>query len=400
LSKALHYSVTAVALAAIGWFGYHWQQGSDPLDVAALAQTASGQSTGKSGNASNAPKAGAAKKSGKGGSAGRGKRGPVGIKTAPVIQTTVEQRVSAVGNLLAARSVLLKPEINGRIAQVAISDGATVDQGQLVFKLDTTVVDAQVSQAKAELRLAANNLRRTRNLAKQNFVSRRSRDEAAANASVLRARLEVMKAQLAQATILAPFSGRVGLVSVNTGDYVKSGAELVRLDDLSSLKLDIRVPERLFASLKVGQPIRVSIDAYPKQTFEAKVETIDSQIDQAGRAVTVRGRLDNASGLLRPGMFAKAALVLASRENALMVPETTILPGQSGKAVYRVVDGVATRTPIKTGVRQDGNVEVLDGLAAGDQVVGAGLIKMRGPTVKVRLLSDDKPAGPKTAQRK
>jgi membrane fusion protein (multidrug efflux system) len=357
--------------------------------MSVLAQSSTGQPGGEA----------AKGKPAKGGAGGRGKRGPVAIQTATIVHATVEQRVSAVGNLLAARSVLLKPEIDGRIAQVAITDGETVQAGQLVFKLDTKVVDAQVSQAKAELRLANNNLRRTRNLAKQNFVSRRSRDEAAANAAVLRARLEVMKAQLAQATIVAPFPGRVGLVSVNTGDYVKSGAELVRLDDLSSLKLDIRVPERLFAELKVGQPVRVSIDAYPKQSFEAKVETIDSQIDQAGRAVTVRGRLNNESGLLRPGMFAKAALVLASRDNAMLVPETAIIPGQSGKVVYRVVDGTATRTPIKTGIRQDGNIEVLDGLALGDQVVTAGLIKMRGPSVKVRLMPGKTQVGSKTAQR-
>ncbi len=387
LSKALHYSIAALAVLAIGWFGYHWQRGTDPLDISALAQT--------SGQTKQSGKPDRTKKPGKPGAAGRRSRGPVPVEVTPVIQTTVEQRVSAVGNLLAARSVLLKPEINGRISKVSIADGALVSAAQPVFKLDTAVVDAQVSQAQAELRLAQNNLRRTRNLAKQNFVSRRSRDEAASNVTVLRARLEVMKAQQAQAIVVAPFAGRVGLVSVNEGDYVKSGAELVRLDDLSSLKLDIRVPERLFAALKVGQPIRVQIDAYPERAFEAKVETIDSQIDQAGRSVVVRGRLDNQSGLLRPGMFAKAALVLASRDNALMVPETTLIPGQSGKAVYRVVDGVATRTLVKTGVRQDGKVEVLDGLNAGDRVVSAGLIKLRGPTVKIRELSDKKTA-PKT----
>ncbi|MGC1440844.1 MAG: efflux RND transporter periplasmic adaptor subunit [Burkholderiaceae bacterium] len=415
MKKGLHYFIAAIALAGIAWFGYHWQRGSDPLarfsQVAGPDQMASSTGTarqkgagpepggaGKSAAGASAEKPGSGKpgqvkpgtgKSG-GGKPGGGRPGggPVGVKVATVVAGTVEERVEAVGSLLAAQSVLIKPEIDGRIAQIHVSDGSAVKLGEPLFKLDSVLVDAEVAQAQAELSLALSNLRRTKNLASQNFVSRRSRDEAQSNVAVLRARMQVVKARQSRTEISAPFDGRVGLVPVSVGDYIKSGTDLVRLDDLSTLKIDIRVPERLLAQVKTGQVIRISIDAYPGKKFTARVQTIDSEIDQAGRSIVVRGRLNNEDGLLRPGMFARAALVMASRDNALLIPEAGVIPEADGKYVYRVRDGQAARVLITTGVRQDGMVEVLSGLNLGEQIVSAGQIKLRGPQADVRILSD------------
>lgn len=387
MSRLLYSIVVAVALAGIGWFGYHWQRGTNPM--AALQGMVAGNADTPE-KPSAAPAAGGKRNAGAKGPSTGGKagprRGPVGVTVAAVARGVIEQRVDVVGSLLAAQSILVRPEIDGRVSEITVTDGASVAAGDVLFRLDSDVVDAQMAQAQAELALARSNLRRTRNLASQSFVSRRSRDEAQANVNVLFARMQVVKARQSRTVIRAAFSGVAGLVAVSTGDYVKAGETLVRLDDLARLKLDLKVPEQLLARVRPGQPIRVTFDAYPQRTFTARVRTIDSSVDQTGRSVLVRGLLDNPDALLLPGMFARASLVLSRREDALLIPEASVIPGQGGPAVFRVNQGEAMRVSIKTGVRQDGQVEVLSGLQEGDSVVESGHIKLRGAKAAVRVL--------------
>ena len=390
MSRIFYPLVVVIALVGIGWFGYHWQRGSDPT-AAIQTVIAGGEAERTDGAAGKNATAQASKKNPQAG--GRPKRGPVGVTVAAVMRGEIEQRVDVVGSLLAAQSILVRPEIDGRISEIGIVDGANVAMGDMMFRLDSDVVDAQMAQAQAELALARSNLRRTRNLASQSFVSRRSRDEAQANVNVLFARMQVVKARQSRTVIKAAFAGRVGLVAVSSGDYVKAGATLVRLDDLARLKLDLKVPEQLLSQVQSGQMIRLRVDAFPERAFTARVRTIDSSVDPTGRSVLVRGLLDNAEGLLLPGMFARASLVLARRDDALLVPEASVIPGQTGPSVFRVVEGRALRTAVKTGVRQDGQVEVLSGLNEGDSVVESGHIKLRGREAAVRVLP------PKSASR-
>lgn len=381
MSKLVYSGVAALALAGIGWFGYHWQHGTSPL-----AALTGASEKGKSQAAGAGPNAPVPKnKSAPAGNARRG--GPVGVTVAPVVRGVIEQRADVVGSLLAVQTILVRPEIDGRLREIMLTDGASVSEGDVMFRLDADVVDAQVAQAEAELELARSNLRRTRNLASQRFVSRRTRDEAQANVNVLSARMQVVRAQQARTVIRAPFAGTVGLVSVSTGDYVRAGESLVRLDDLSRLKVDLKVPEHLLARVRTGQNIRVRVDAYPDRPFTARVQTIDTLVDQAGRSVLVRGLLDNPGQLLRPGMFARASLVLAQRNDALLVPEASLIPGQGGTRVYLVSDDTARLVVVTTGVRQDGQVEITSGLSEGDRVVESGHIKLRGDNAAVRILS-------------
>jgi len=311
----------------------------------------------------------------------------VKVNVAAAETLRIEETVSAVGSLLAAQSVQLAPETDGRIVESSLRDGSLVVTGDLMFRLDDSVTEAELAQAQAELSLARADLARARNLAKQSFVSQRSREEAAANVKVLAAKLEVVSARLAKSRILAPFDGRVGLIGVSVGEYVTKGTPLVRLDDLSTLKLDLRVPERLMAQVKPGQAIRVGFDAYPQREFVARVETVDSAIDAAGRSLVVRGRIDNADDLLRPGMFARARLVIGAREQAVMVPEEAVLASAEGQYVYAVAQGQAKRRPVRTGARQNGRVEILSGVQAGESVVTAGQLKLRGKSVPVEAIA-------------
>jgi membrane fusion protein (multidrug efflux system) len=183
---------------------------------------------------------------------------------------------------------------------------------------------------------------------------------------------------------VAPFDGIVGIRGVSLGDYVKDGTDLVNVEDVRILKVDFRLPERNLAQVRVGQGIEVIADALPNERWQGVIEAINPRIDANGRSLEIRARLENSSGQLRPGMFVRVRVITGERTNALLVPEEAIVPQGSEFFVYRVVDGQARRVAVKIGVRRDARVEIVDGLAAGDQVVTAGMRLSRdGQPVKV-----------------
>ena len=243
---------------------------------------------------------------------------------------------------------------------------------------------AEVEQAKANLALAKTSYGRTVELQRENFVSQTARDQALNALRVAEAGLALAEARLAKTQIRAPFAGIIGIRQVSVGDYVKEGQDLVTLEDMSSLKVDFRIPELLFTSLRRGQTVEVESDASPGKTHAATLDAIDPLVDQNGRALLARARLRKVEGSLRPGMFVRTRVILAERHNAVVVPEESLVPVGADQYVFRVVDGKAERVSVSTGVRRDGRVEITAGLRAGDLVVTAGQIKIRdGAAVRV-----------------
>jgi membrane fusion protein, multidrug efflux system len=307
----------------------------------------------------------------------------------------LSRTVSAVGTLRAAESVVIKPEIAGRVARIGFEGGAKVRRGDLLIGLDAVIASAEVEQTRAELALAQANYQRTVDLAQKQFVSESARDESAAKLRVLESKLKLSQARLSKTEIRAPFSGVLGLRNISLGDFVKEGADLVVLEDVSSMKVDLRLPERFLGLLRPGQPVRVEFDAWPGRAFEARLEAVDAQIDVNGRAVIARGRLPNPDGILRTGMFAKAMLTLSENPRAVVIPEEAITPGGSDLFVYRVVDGKAVRTRVTTGQRTEGLVEVTTGLEAGAVVVVAGQLKLQRDGQAVRVIGAERPPATK-----
>ncbi|MBF0392277.1 MAG: efflux RND transporter periplasmic adaptor subunit, partial [Alphaproteobacteria bacterium] len=269
------------------------------------------------------------------------------------------------------------PEVAGRVARIEFDEGQAVRQGQLLVSLDDTVAAAEVKEAEAQLALSETNANRAEKLFRQNAGTERSRDEAAAQVRVDRARLDVARAQLAKTRILAPFDGVVGLRKVSVGAYVLPGADIANLENIQTLKVDFRVPEVFLAAVRPGQALQVTADAFPKEAFEGRVYAIDPLIDEAGRSILLRARVDNAAGALRPGLFVRVALVVDEVLDALVVPEEALVPRGRETVVFRVIDGKAQPTPVETGRRRDGVVEIVKGVAAGDKVVTAGHMKLR-----------------------
>jgi len=316
----------------------------------------------------------------KGDNAGTGKTAggvAVTVETAPVAIARLQDDVVAIGTLRSNEAVVVRPEISGRITEIGFAEGSAVKKGQLLVALDSSVYAAEVQQAKANLALAETTFNRTTELERQKFVSATAKDQSLNGLRVAQANVALAEARLAKTQILAPFAGVIGIRQVSIGDYVKEGQDLVTLEDISSLKVDFRLPEVMLTDLRRGQAVEVTSDAFPNRTFTATLDAIDPLVDQNGRAVILRARLKNTDGQLRPGMFVRTRLILEERPNALTVPEEALMPAGTEQFVYKVVDNKATRVKVRTGLRRGSQVEVVEGLQAGDVIVTAGQIKLR-----------------------
>ncbi|MEN9889113.1 MAG: Multidrug resistance protein MdtA precursor [Pseudomonadota bacterium] len=323
--------------------------------------------------------------------AGGGERVP-SVEVAKVATVTLIDQAQSVGSLRSRQGVMLRPEVAGRVKSISFVDGQRVGKGQVLVQLDDQLQAAQLAQAKAEMSIAQANHKRNQELVAQNFISQRSVDESAAALEVAKAKLELAAATLQRLKIVAPFDGVTGLRQVNVGDYLKDGADIVNIEDIDAVLVDFRLPERLQSKIKPGQQAQLNIDALPGRPVTALVQAVDPLIDANGRSVGVRGCIDNRQRQLRPGMFARVTTVFGVHDQALVVPEEAIVP-QGGRAfVVKVVPGekpdtlVSQRVAVKTGVRQPGKVEILEGLTAEDTVVTAGHQRLQKDGSPVRVI--------------
>ncbi len=299
------------------------------------------------------------------------------VEAIKVATTSLPQTITAVGSLRSDESVVLRPEVAGRISAIAFQEGQRVAKGALLVRLDTAVPQAEAQQARANMVLAKNKFDRAVDLAKSNYISGQARDEAENNLKVAEAALQLSEAKLAKMDLRAPFSGIIGLRSVSVGDYVKEGADLVNLESIDPLKVDFRVPEVYMRQVQVGQSLQVQLDALPGKTFEGKVFAVNPLIDAAGRAVVIRAMVRNPDTSLRPGMFARVRLITRNAQDALVLPEQALVPQGDQQFVFRIQDGKAVRTKVDVGQRRDAMVEILTGVAKDDVVVTAGQLKLR-----------------------
>src|SRR4051812_25402324 len=333
-----------------------------------------------------------------GGIAGGTNRPPT-VEVARVEAMRLTDDAQAVGSLRSRQSVMLRPEVSGRIVRINFRDGERVKRGQLLVQLDDQLQVAQVQQSRAELSIARANHKRNQDLVGQGFISQRSVDESAANLQVAQAKLSLSEATAARLKIVAPFDGIAGIRGVNVGDYLKDGADIVNIEDLDALFVDFRLPERFQSKLHPGQSAMVQVDAIPGQRWDAVVQAIDPLVDANGRSIGIRGCIDNRQMSLRPGMFARVTAVFGERDNAMVVPEEAIVPQGNRVIVYRLVEGpdqdskIAQRVEVKVGIRRPGKVEVTEGLQPGDVVVTAGQQRIQKDGMPVRVLELARPAG-------
>ena len=343
----------AAGLLALGGYAYYVNQAAPPAPQAPAGAPAPGKAGGPPGGFA------------------------IGVETIRVATSVFVDDVAAVGSLKSNESVVLRPEIAGRIAAIHLREGMPAAKGAVLVALDASTQAAELRQAEANLALSQANHRRTEELYEKKFVSARARDEAGANLKVLEAAVALAQARLQKTQIRAPFAGIVGIRNVSVGDYVKEGQELVNIEDIGALKADFRLPESYLSRLRKGQSVEVSTDAMPGQTFKGTLDAIDPLLDASGRAISLRARLENPDLKLRPGMFVRVRLAFGGERQGLAVPEEALVPAGDDNFVFRVSEGKAQRVMVKVGQRRDATVEITEGLKAGDEVVSAGQLKLR-----------------------
>lgn len=324
------------------------------------------------------------------GAAATGQRRGVAVETALVGVRDLVDDIRAFGTLVANESVVISPEIAGRVARIGFSEGQAVGEGDVLVELDAQILRAELDKAQSEVALAEANFERARKLAEQGSGTLRARDETSQGYTAAQANLALAEARLAKTVIAAPFSGIVGFRNISVGAYVSPGDRIVELASVDPLKVEFRVSETHLPNLRVGLPVNVTLDALPGEAITGKITAIDPIVDVSGRAIRLRAELPNPDGRLSPGLFARIRIVIAERSAAMVVPEAALFRDEGRLYVYRLEGGKAVKTPIEIGLRSPGDVEVRSGLASGAVVITAGQLLLRdGAAVEVV----DGPAG-------
>jgi len=299
---------------------------------------------------------------------------PVEVVTAK--SGTILRRVRTVGTLTAIQSVVLHPEVTGKIAKIYFTEGQEVKAGDPIFKIDDAMYKAKVKEAEARLAQARGEHERAIKLLEKKFGTLQQRDKTLADMQIAEANLEEAKISLDHTLITAPFEGVLGLTEVSMGALVSGETALVTIVDLDPINVDFHVPESYLPFVHVGDTVDVTIEDFDILPVEAKIIAISPEIEETTRTVTLRAQMSNKERAYRPGEFAHVLVVAGEIKDAILIPQTAIEREGEEEHVWLVVDNVAVKTTVSTGMRDGSEVEITHGVKEGDVVISAGQFKV------------------------
>lgn len=301
---------------------------------------------------------------------------PVNVVGAPVETRTVRETVRLVGSVVAVDALDVRSQRMGEVVGVHVEQGQVVNGGDLLFSLDRAALESRREELRARRVLADQTLERVKRLRETESATEQELDQAVAAKAEVEAQLSAVETELKETEIRAPFAGVAGERMIWPGDIVQPGMAMVRLVRMSPLEVRFEVPERYLGALRPGLVVEIESEAFRGEVFEASVSFVAPEVREATRTVTVRASMENPEGRLRPGMFVEVGLVIAERENSRVVPEAAVMQRGRETMVMRANgEGRAEIVPVQVGVRFDGKMEIVEGLAAEDRVVVEGLIK-------------------------
>jgi len=309
--------------------------------------------------------------------AGRPQGGGLQVVAAPVRVGAVVERIESVGSARAQDAITLTSRVSGIVSAIRFQEGQLVRAGDILVEFDRSTQEAERDQARAQLDDARTRLNRARQLRATQAVAEAQIDQLEAALRQAEARLRQTEAKIEEMKIVAPFAGRVGIRQVSLGALVQPGQVVTTLDDLSRMRVEFAVPEVFVARLSPGMRVTATSPAFDRRQFEGTVDVVDTRVDPATRSVRLIAGFANPDETLKPGMFLNIDLTLARRDTAMLVPEDAIDPVADRTFVFAVRNGRAVRQEVKLGTRVAGEVEVLEGLAANEQVVVRGLQRLR-----------------------
>jgi membrane fusion protein (multidrug efflux system) len=312
---------------------------------------------------------------------------PDTVTTAQAHEDIWAPALKAVGSLAAVEGTTLSNELPGTVTKIAFESGAQVKKGDLLVQLDASAEEAQLASAEAAAEWTRVNLKRAQELRAQNSNSQSDLDSADAQAKQAEASIANLESAVAKKTITAPFDGRIGIRTVNLGQYLPTGTAIVSLQSLDPIYADFSLPQQQLADLAPGLTVHVTTDALPGQIIDGKITAIDPQVDNSTRNVQVQATLDNHDEKLRPGMFADVAVELPAKDKVLIIPATAVLATPYGDSVFVVdvakdpqtglVGKVLRQQFVQLGVTRGDFVAVVSGLKPDETVVTSGVFKLR-----------------------
>lgn len=296
----------------------------------------------------------------------------------------VETIVSALGTLQADQAITITPEITGIVTSIDFEDGQRIEQGNVVIRIDDRDLNARLVQAEARLTLTRANYQRAERLLNQGSGTARARDEALNDFKSAEAEVATTRTALDKATITAPFSGIIGLRQVSIGQFLTAGQPIATLADIDNLRIDFQVSEVFLTQIRQGQDVGVTFDALPGEAYRGVVSAVDPVVSIDGRSLSVRALIRNEENKLRPGLFGRVEIVTQARDSILLPESAIVASPQGGSAVFVVEDNHAKMMPVRIGERRPGQVEILEGVKAGETVIIAGQLRVQdGGAVEV-----------------
>jgi multidrug efflux system membrane fusion protein len=330
---------------------------------------------------------------------------PTSVTASEAKSEVVPNLLRAVGELVAVHQVNVTSDVSGRITDIMFTAGSTVSAGAPLVQLFDAPEQGDLASFKAQATVAQLSLDRAKQLASRQFGPQATVDSAQAAFDQASAGIAKTQAIISQKMVRAPFDGELGVRKVEVGQFLTAGTQIVTLTDLSAVYANFTTTEKESATLKVGQTVRVVVDAYPSRIFEGKITTIEPQINSDTRNIRVQATIENPDHVLKPGMFATTTVVLPDKPAVVTVPETAVDYTLYGDSVYLITekkadDGktslTAVRTFVRTGDRTDGRVVIANGLKPGDRVVAVGQLKLQSGAA-VAISPDPAPPVPAKA---
>jgi membrane fusion protein (multidrug efflux system) len=326
---------------------------------------------------------------------------PESVSTSTAEIAVWQPRLKAVGSVEAVQGVFASSEMAGTVVEIAFRSGKEVEPGDLLARLDTSIEEAQLAAAEADLELAELSLKRAQELRQTKSNSQADLDSALARQKSAMAQVRNIEAMIAKKTVRAPFAGRLGIRQVDLGQFIGSGEPIVSIQSFEPIYVDFWMPQQYLARLEVGQAVEVVADTAPDAVESGKLTTISPEVDPTTRNVRCRATFANGDGILRPGMFVEVEVILPELNKVLSIPATAVIYAPYGNSVYVVNEKkdensgntalVVNQKFVRLGERRGDFVAVTEGLEAGDEVVTSGAFKLRNG-VTVSVVEDIAPA--------
>ncbi len=300
-----------------------------------------------------------------------------------VKQSSLQNKIFSNGTLVSNEEVELRSEVSGKIINISFEEGRRVKKGELLLKINDSELQATLKKNKVREALARDREYRYKQLLEKNLTSQQEYDNQLSELNSVLADVEFTEAQIEKTEIRAPFDGVIGLRAVSVGSYITPQSKIATLQSINPMKVDFSVPQKYFGLIKEGKTIFVKLTATGK-TYTGKVYAVEPKIDQTTRTIQARALIPNERAELSPGAYVEIDIILEDIKDAILVPTEVVIPDIEGEKVFVYKNGRAVPQLIRTGIRTENAIQIVEGLNLKDTLIVSGIIQIR-PNARIKL---------------